>query len=67
MQSTKYTASPGVQDRARHVRQEILDIVRAYGQGGLTAADARAAIDTVIDTEIDEAVTDALREIEGSD
>jgi hypothetical protein len=53
--------------RARHVRQDILDILRAFAQGGLTADDARASVDNVIDTAINEAITDALREVNGSD
>jgi hypothetical protein len=49
------------------VRQELVSILLALVQGGLTVADARAAMDDTIDTAIgeatDEAVIDALREI----
>jgi hypothetical protein len=54
-------------NRTRHVRQEIVEILRAFVQGGLTANDARTAVDNVIDATINEAITDTLREINGSD
>jgi len=54
-------------NRTRAVRQELVSILLALVQGGLTVADARAAMDDTIDTAIgeatDEAVIDALREI----
>jgi hypothetical protein len=53
--------------RARAVRQEIISIVLAVTQGGLTPDDGRDAIDDTIDRAIaeaaNEAVVDALREI----
>jgi hypothetical protein len=51
------------QDRARRVRQGILDIVRAYDGGGLTLAEARGDIDDLIVEAINEGVADALREL----
>jgi hypothetical protein len=51
------------QDRARCVRQGILDIIRAYHGGGLTLAEARGDIDELIVEAINEGVADALREL----
>jgi hypothetical protein len=53
--------------RTRALRQEIIDILIALFQGGLTVADARDAMDDRIYTALDEThnegASDMLREI----